>query len=140
MDGSFAAFVGISAVVIMTPGQDTALTIRNTLLGGRPAGVATAVGVAVGQGGWTLAASLGLGNGPDIFSTLIELQQYNHRMGLAFRCDSPKDVDATFYRVVQAGFKSKDTAPYDAFWGQRYASVFDPDGNAVDLFAELPQT
>ena len=60
MDGSFAAFVGISAVVIMTPGQDTALTIRNTLLGGRPAGVATAVGVAVGQGGWTLAASLGL--------------------------------------------------------------------------------
>jgi len=60
MDGSFAAFVGISAVVIMTPGQDTALAIRNTLLGGRPAGVATAVGVAVGQGGWTLAASLGL--------------------------------------------------------------------------------
>ena len=50
MDGSFAAFVGISAVVIMTPGQDTALTIRNALLGGRPAGVATAVGVAVGQG------------------------------------------------------------------------------------------
>lgn len=61
------------------------------------------------------------------------------RMGLAFRCDSPKDVDATFAQVVQAGFRSKDTAPYDAFWGQRYASVFDPDGNAVDLFAELPQ-
>ena len=61
------------------------------------------------------------------------------RIGLAFRCDSPKDVDATFYRIVQAGFRSKDSAPYDAFWGQRYASVFDPDGNAVDLFAELPQ-
>ena len=60
MDGSFAAFLGISAVVIMTPGQDTALTIRNTLLGGRPTGVATALGVAVGQAGWTLAASLGL--------------------------------------------------------------------------------
>jgi threonine/homoserine/homoserine lactone efflux protein len=44
----------------MTPGQDTALTIRNTLLGGRSTGVATAVGVAVGQGTWTLAASLGL--------------------------------------------------------------------------------
>ena len=60
MDSSFVAFLGISAVVIMTPGQDTALTIRNTLLGGRRAGVATAVGVAVGQGTWTLAASLGL--------------------------------------------------------------------------------
>ena len=61
------------------------------------------------------------------------------RMSLAFRCDSPKDVDAAFARIVQAGFKSKDAAPYDAFWGQRYASVFDPDGNVVDVFAELPQ-
>jgi threonine/homoserine/homoserine lactone efflux protein len=55
-----AAFLGLSAVVIMTPGQDTALTIRNTLLGGRAAGVATASGVALGQASWTLAASLGL--------------------------------------------------------------------------------
>ncbi len=61
------------------------------------------------------------------------------RMGLAFRCDSPKDVDTTFAKIVQAGFKSKDVAPYDAFWGQRYATVFDPNGNGVDLFAELPQ-
>ena len=61
------------------------------------------------------------------------------RMGLAFRCDSPDDVNKTFARIVQAGFKSKDTAPYDAFWGQRYASVFDPDGNTVDIFADLPR-
>jgi threonine/homoserine/homoserine lactone efflux protein len=60
VDGSFAAFLAISAVVIVTPGQDTALTIRNTLLGGRAAGVATAAGVAIGQACWTLAASLGL--------------------------------------------------------------------------------
>ena len=60
MDGSFAAFLGISAVVIMTPGQDTALTIRSTLAGGRQAGVATALGVAGGQACWTLAAALGL--------------------------------------------------------------------------------
>ena len=60
MDASLAAFVGISAVVIMTPGQDTALTIRNTLQGGRPAGIATAVGVAIGQAGWTLCAAFGL--------------------------------------------------------------------------------
>ena len=60
MDEAFVAFIGISAVVIVTPGQDTALTIRNTLAGGRPAGVATALGVAAGQASWTLAASLGL--------------------------------------------------------------------------------
>jgi threonine/homoserine/homoserine lactone efflux protein len=55
-----AAFLGVSAVVIVTPGQDTALTIRNTLLGGRRGGVATAAGVVSGQLVWALAASVGL--------------------------------------------------------------------------------
>ena len=55
-----AAFLGVSAVVIVTPGPDTALTIRNTLLGGRSGGVATAFGVVSGQLVWALAASAGL--------------------------------------------------------------------------------
>ncbi len=55
-----AAFVGVSAVVIVTPGQDTALTIRNTLLGGRRDGVATAPGVVSGQLAWAVGASVGL--------------------------------------------------------------------------------
>jgi RhtB (resistance to homoserine/threonine) family protein len=54
------AFVAVSAVVIVTPGQDTALTIRNTLVGARTAGVATALGVAAGQAVWALATSVGL--------------------------------------------------------------------------------
>jgi threonine/homoserine/homoserine lactone efflux protein len=54
------AFLAISVVVIVTPGQDTALTIRNTLLGGRRGGISTALGVAVGQSCWTLAASAGV--------------------------------------------------------------------------------
>jgi threonine/homoserine/homoserine lactone efflux protein len=58
--GHLAAFVGVSALVIVTPGQDTALTIRNTLLGGRRSGVATAAGVVSGQLAWALAASAGL--------------------------------------------------------------------------------
>ncbi len=60
MIGHALAFLAVSALVIVTPGQDTALTIRNTLLGGRGSGAATAWGVAVGQAFWTLAASLGL--------------------------------------------------------------------------------
>jgi threonine/homoserine/homoserine lactone efflux protein len=56
----FAAFLGISAVVIVTPGQDTALTVRNTLLGGRRGGIFTAFGVVSGQAVWALAASAGL--------------------------------------------------------------------------------
>ncbi len=56
----FAAFLGVSALVIVTPGQDTALTIRNVLAGGRRAGFFTAAGVAVGQATWTLAAAAGV--------------------------------------------------------------------------------
>jgi len=55
------AFLGVSALVIVTPGQDTALTIRNTLLGGRAAGVRTAIGVSAGQATWTLCTALGVG-------------------------------------------------------------------------------
>src|SRR5213596_2645668 len=57
---SYAAFLAVSLLVICTPGQDTALTIRNTLLGGRRSGVATASGVSSGQAIWTLATSAGL--------------------------------------------------------------------------------
>lgn len=60
MLGSLVAFVAVSAVVICTPGQDTALTIRNTLAGGRRSGVATAGGVALGLAIWTVAASIGV--------------------------------------------------------------------------------
>jgi threonine/homoserine/homoserine lactone efflux protein len=54
------AFLGVSAAVICTPGQDTALTIRNTVVGGRRDGIATAAGVAAGQAMWTVAAALGV--------------------------------------------------------------------------------
>jgi threonine/homoserine/homoserine lactone efflux protein len=60
MVGHLLAFLGVSAVVICTPGRDTALTIRNTLLGGRGAGIATASGVSTGQAIWALATSLGV--------------------------------------------------------------------------------
>jgi threonine/homoserine/homoserine lactone efflux protein len=54
------AFLGVAVVVIVTPGQDTALTVRNTLAGGRRAGIRTAVGVVSGQAVWALAASAGV--------------------------------------------------------------------------------
>jgi threonine/homoserine/homoserine lactone efflux protein len=58
--GALWTFVGVAALVIVTPGPDTALTVRNALLGGRGAGVATAAGVALGLAVWTAAASAGL--------------------------------------------------------------------------------
>jgi threonine/homoserine/homoserine lactone efflux protein len=55
-----AAFLVVSALVICSPGQDTALLVRNALLGGRRSGVFTALGVASGQAVWTIAAAVGL--------------------------------------------------------------------------------
>ncbi len=59
-----------------------------------------------------------------------------HRVALAFDCGDPGGVDRTFAALVSAGHDGH-LEPWDAFWGQRYAVVDDPDGNAVDLFAEL---
>jgi catechol 2,3-dioxygenase-like lactoylglutathione lyase family enzyme len=58
-------------------------------------------------------------------------------MSLAFACPDPAGVDACYEDLVGAGFDGH-LPPWDAFWGQRYASVRDPDGNGVDLFAPLP--
>ena len=60
MVAQFAAFLGVSVIVIVTPGPDTALTIRSSLMGGRRAGVFTALGVSSGQAMWTLASAIGI--------------------------------------------------------------------------------
>jgi uncharacterized glyoxalase superfamily protein PhnB len=59
-----------------------------------------------------------------------------HRSALAFACDSPAEVDATYASLVDGGYHG-ELPPWDAFWGQRYATVHDPDGGSVDLFAAL---
>ena len=56
---------------------------------------------------------------------------------LAFACASPAAVDELFARALEAG-ATTHKEPWDAFWGQRYATLRDPDGNGVDLFAPLP--
>jgi threonine/homoserine/homoserine lactone efflux protein len=57
---SLLAFLGVSALVIVTPGPDTAVTINGTVGGGRRGGVFTALGVSCGQAVWTLATSAGI--------------------------------------------------------------------------------
>jgi catechol 2,3-dioxygenase-like lactoylglutathione lyase family enzyme len=59
-----------------------------------------------------------------------------NQLGLALECDSPEQVDELYARVVAAGFDG-DLEPWDAFWGQRYAQLSDPDGVPVSLFATL---
>jgi uncharacterized glyoxalase superfamily protein PhnB len=58
------------------------------------------------------------------------------RMELAFKCDSPREVDEAYHKLTGAGHRGH-MPPWDAFWGQRYAIVTDPDGNHISLFAPL---
>jgi len=58
------------------------------------------------------------------------------RVVLCFVQESPEDVDKLFNNIIRAGFKVIKK-PWDAFWGQRYCSVEDPDGNQIDIFAAL---
>lgn len=55
---------------------------------------------------------------------------------LAFACVDPSEVDRVHADLVAAGHPSH-LEPFDSAWGQRYATVFDPNGNSVDLFAPL---
>lgn len=64
------------------------------------------------------------------------VQPTGQRMALAFKCDSPAAVDELYQQIVQSGYHGHKE-PWDAFWGQRYAVVVDPDGLLVDLFAPL---
>ena len=59
-----------------------------------------------------------------------------NQLGLAFECASAAEVDDTYARVVAAGYHG-EKEPWDAFWGQRYAQLRDPDGVPVDLYAPL---
>jgi threonine/homoserine/homoserine lactone efflux protein len=107
----FAAFVGISALVIMSPGQDTALVIRNTLAGGRHGGILTALGVVAGQAVWVVASAVGLtallvASGPAF--TAVRLAGAAYLLYLGGRC---------LYRAlrdkveIEAARQSREAAP-----------------------------
>jgi uncharacterized glyoxalase superfamily protein PhnB len=57
-----------------------------------------------------------------------------HLVGGAFRCESPEEVDRVYRELLDAG-ASPYKEPFDAFWGQRYAQLRDPDGTVIDLYA-----
>ena len=58
------------------------------------------------------------------------------RIGLAFQMGSPTEVNELYQRLLASGYEGHKE-PWDAFWGQRYAVIHDPDGNGIDLYAPL---
>jgi uncharacterized glyoxalase superfamily protein PhnB len=63
-------------------------------------------------------------------------RETGNQLGLALECASPSEVDEVYARVTSAGFHG-EKEPWDAFWGQRYAQLQDPDGVPVDIYASL---
>jgi uncharacterized glyoxalase superfamily protein PhnB len=63
-------------------------------------------------------------------------RQTGNQLSLAFECSSPADVDEVYARMTGGGFHG-EKEPWDAFWGQRYAQLYDPDGVSIDLYAAL---
>jgi uncharacterized glyoxalase superfamily protein PhnB len=62
-----------------------------------------------------------------------------HLTGGAFHCESPEEVDRLYAELLGAG-ATPYKEPWDAFWGQRYAQLRDPDGTVIDLYAPRGQT
>lgn len=60
MSGQLLAFIGASLAVIIVPGPDLALLLRNAAVGGRPAAAATAGGIMTGNTILATAAVAGL--------------------------------------------------------------------------------
>lgn len=70
------------------------------------------------------------------FDPAYEPAAGGHRIALAFVQETPAEVDAVFTRLEAAGYPGH-VAPWDAPWGQRYATLLDPDGNSIDFYAAL---
>ncbi len=66
-----------------------------------------------------------------------ELPEGENRIGFAFQAESPEEVDRVYSELTAGDGAVAHTAPWDAPWGQRYATVLDPDGNSIDLYAPL---
>jgi uncharacterized glyoxalase superfamily protein PhnB len=63
-------------------------------------------------------------------------RQNGNQLGLALECASPAEVDEVYAQVTGGGFHG-EKEPWDAFWGQRYATLLDPDGVEISLYAPL---
>ena len=77
-------------------------------------------------------------DGEDVIKSFREdwARETGNQIALAFECDSAAEVDETYARMTSAGFEG-EKEPWDAFWGQRYAQLKDPNGVPVDLYAQL---
>lgn len=140
MDSSFLAFLGVSIFVIVTPGPDTALVIRNALLGGRAGGIFTALGVSTGQAIWVLATSIGLvallvASEPVFLAVKLAGAAYLVVLGVQALIDA---LRASVAETVGGGGITHRLAPWTGFWQGLISDLGNPK-MAVFFASVLPQ-
>lgn len=136
--GELAAFLAVALVVICTPGPDTALTVRNSLLGNRRAGIFTALGVSTGQLIWTLAASIG------IAALLVASEPAFQALKLAGAAYLIWLGAQTLWSVVRRQSRERDSEPRRAVlprqaWRQGVLSNLGNPKSAAFFTSLLPQ-
>jgi threonine/homoserine/homoserine lactone efflux protein len=139
---SFLAFLGVSLIVIVTPGPDTAVTIRNTLIGGRSGGVATALGIAGGQTIWAFATSVGIvtllvASAPLFLAVKYAGAAYLAYLGVQALRDAIRPAAAS-ERDVRPGREESRLAPFAAFRQGLVSDLGNPK-MAVFFAGLLPQ-
>src|SRR5258708_15663814 len=112
LDARFGAYLAVAALLIVTPGPDTALVTRNALLAGRRAASFTTLGIGAGSIIWALASVLGI-------AALLEASV------VAFTVF--KFAGAAYLGYL--GLRS----PIASFWGEKQAAVTAPAPPAAQL-------
>jgi threonine/homoserine/homoserine lactone efflux protein len=113
LDARFGAFVLLSALLIVTPGPDTALIIRNALAAGPRASTFSAVGVAFGILAWAVAATLGVGvllERSSVAFGILKLAgaAYLCYLGVRSLLRRPRELDAGAPRIRQAVLRDRE--------------------------------
>jgi threonine/homoserine/homoserine lactone efflux protein len=141
LDARFGAYLAVAALLIVTPGPDTALVTRNALLSGRRAASFTTFGIGAGSIIWALASVLGIAallEGSVAAFTVCKFvgAAYLGYLGL-------RSLISSFWRSKQAAVTAP--APQATHLGERVAfrqgllnNLFNPKAGAIFATA-LPQ-
>ena len=69
----------------------------------------------------------------------VRADQASGRVVIGFSLPSRDAVDTAYAELTAAGYQGRQ-APFDAFWGGRYAIVADPSGNDVGLMSPVDES
>jgi RhtB (resistance to homoserine/threonine) family protein len=138
IDARFAAWIAVAVVLIVTPGPDTALIIRNALRGGARSASLSALGIGLGSSVWATASVLGVAvllESSDLAFTLLKYAGAAYLIYLGLR-----SLAGSFRKEADAGTsrRSKRRETSSAFGQGLLNNLLNPKAGAI-FFSAMPQ-